>query len=65
MRCILRHMGDPFDFQVLRVLQPGRLPANRARYQIFNGKKELLASAADTERRPVRGIAQGEEMPRG
>jgi uncharacterized protein YxjI len=44
-------MADPFDFQVLWVLQPGHLPANRARYQIFNGKKELLASAADTERR--------------
>lgn len=51
MYCILGRMGDPFDFQVLWVLQPGHLPANRARYQIFNGKKELLASAADTERR--------------
>jgi hypothetical protein len=46
-------MEDPFDFQALWVLQPGHLPANRAKYQIFNGRRELLASAADTERRSV------------
>jgi hypothetical protein len=46
-------MEDPFDFQVLWVLQPGHLPANRAKYQIFNGQRDLLAAAADTERRSV------------
>jgi hypothetical protein len=44
-------MEDPFDFQALWVMQPGRLPAGRAKYQIFSGDRELLANAADTERR--------------
>lgn len=45
-------MEDPFDFQALWVVQPGQLPASRARYQVLTGKKgELLANAADTERR--------------
>ena len=44
-------MEDPFDFQALWVMQPGHLPAGRAKYQIFNGHRELLANAADTERR--------------
>lgn len=51
MYCILGDMEDPFDSQVLWVIQPGRLPASRARYQIFDGDRELLAEAADTERR--------------
>lgn len=46
-----RRMEDPFDHQSLWVLQPGHLPSNRAKYQIFSGKRELLATAADTERR--------------
>jgi Scramblase len=44
-------MGDPFDFQALWVMQPGHLPASRAKYQIFSGDRELLANAADTARR--------------
>jgi hypothetical protein len=44
-------MDDPFDFQALWVIQPGSLPASRAKYQIFSGDRELLANAADTERR--------------
>lgn len=44
-------MEDTFDFQTLWVIQPGHLPANRARYQIFTGDRELLANAADVERR--------------
>ncbi|MBO0805645.1 MAG: hypothetical protein J2P25_21535 [Nocardiopsaceae bacterium] len=50
--CILKVMEDLFDFQSLWVMQPGSLPASRARYQIFGGRdRELLASAADVERR--------------
>lgn len=49
--CILVPMEDPFDSQALWVLQPGRLPVNRAKYQIFSGERELLANAADTVRR--------------
>lgn len=49
--CILVAMEDPFDFQALWVVQPGRLPASRARYQVLTGDKQLLANAADTERR--------------
>lgn len=48
---ILMFMEDPFDFQALWVMQPGSLPADRARYQIFSGDRELLANAADVERR--------------
>lgn len=44
-------MGDPFDFPALWVVQPGHLPANRAKYQIFNSDRYLLATAAETDRR--------------
>jgi hypothetical protein len=44
-------MEYPFDVQVLWVLKPGHIPANRARYQIFSGRLELLASAVGIERR--------------
>lgn len=44
-------MEDPFDFQALWVMQPGHLPASRAKYQIFSGDRELVANAADTVRR--------------
>lgn len=46
-------MEDPFDSQALWVIQPGRLPAGRSRYQIFDNQRELLAEAADTGRRAV------------
>ncbi|MBO0814039.1 MAG: hypothetical protein J2P30_02640 [Actinobacteria bacterium] len=42
-------MDDPFDFQALRVVQPGRLLPNRAHYEIFNEQRQLLAIAAETE----------------
>jgi len=40
---------DPFDFQALRILQPGRLLPNRASYQIFNEQRQLLAIATEVE----------------
>lgn len=51
--CILVRMEDPFDYPALWVIQPGHLPASRAKYQILSGdrSKTLLANAADTERR--------------
>jgi len=42
-------VDDPFDFQALRILQPGKLLANRASYQIFNEQRQLLAIATETE----------------
>jgi hypothetical protein len=42
-------VDDPFDFQALRVLQPGRWLPNRARYEIFNDERQLLAIARETE----------------
>ena len=42
-------MDDPFDFQALRVLQPGKWLPNRARYEIFNDQRQLLAIATETE----------------
>jgi hypothetical protein len=42
-------VDDPFDFQALRILQPGKLLPNRARYEIFNDQRQLLAIATETE----------------
>lgn len=42
-------MDDPFDFQALRILQPGRLLPSRASYEIFNEQRQLLAIATETE----------------
>lgn len=42
-------MDDPFDFQALRILQPGKWLPNRARYEIFNDQRQLLAIATETE----------------
>lgn len=42
-------MEDPFDFQRLRIQQPGRLLSTRANYEIFNSKRQLLATATETE----------------
>jgi len=42
-------VDDPFDFQALRVLQPGKWLPNRARYEIFNDQRQLLAIATETE----------------
>lgn len=44
-------MEDPFDFSALWVVQPGHLPASRAKYQVLANKKDLVANAADVERR--------------
>lgn len=44
-------MEDLFDFQALWVIQPGHLQPDRAKYQIFGPQRQLLASAAETERR--------------
>ncbi len=42
-------MDDPFDFQALRIQQPGKLLPNRASYEIFNEQRQLLAIATETE----------------
>jgi hypothetical protein len=42
-------VDDPFDFQALRILQPGKWLPNRARYEIFNDQRQLLAIAEETE----------------
>ncbi len=47
--CILTDVDDPFDFQALRILQPGRLLPNRASYQIFSEQRQLLAIATEIE----------------
>jgi hypothetical protein len=40
---------DPFDFQALRIHQPGKLLPDRANYEIFNADRRLLATATETE----------------
>jgi hypothetical protein len=62
MYCILMNMEDLFDSQTLWVIQPGHLPASRARYQIFDNHRELLAEAADNQRRSVLS-GPGKSMP--
>lgn len=47
--CILTVVDDPFDFRALRILQPGKWLPNRARYEIFNDQRQLVAIAAETE----------------
>jgi len=47
--CILGGVEDPFDFQTLRIRQPGKLLPDRANYEIFNADRKLLATATETE----------------
>jgi hypothetical protein len=42
-------VDDPFEFEALRVQQPGKLLPNRASYEIFNAERRLLAIATETE----------------
>jgi hypothetical protein len=42
-------MEDLFDFQALWIRQPGKLLANRAKYEIFNAERQLLAMAVASE----------------
>jgi hypothetical protein len=38
-----------FDFQSLRIQQPGKLLADRASYHIFNDQRQLIATATEAE----------------
>ena len=40
-------MDDPFDFGELRIRQPGRLIAGHAKYEIFDNRRHLLATASE------------------
>jgi hypothetical protein len=42
-------MEDLFDFKALMIRQPGKLLANRAKYEIFNAERQLLALAVASE----------------
>lgn len=42
-------MEDLFDFQALRIRQPGKLLPDRASYQIFTDRRELIAVATESE----------------
>jgi hypothetical protein len=42
-------VDGPFDFQALRIQQPGKLLPSRASYEIFNNQRQLLAIATETE----------------
>jgi uncharacterized protein YxjI len=44
-------VADPFEFQELRIRQPGKLMPGRASYEIFDTRKNLLAVATETGRR--------------
>jgi hypothetical protein len=46
-------VDDFFDFKELRVRQPGKILPGKARYEIFDNKRNLLATAAETEGRSV------------
>src|SRR5437763_664068 len=47
--CMLAVVDDPFDYQALRIQQPGKWLPNRARYEIMNDQRQLLAIATETE----------------
>lgn len=47
--CILTGMDDLFGFPALRIHQPGKLLPSRSSYEIFNGDRELLATATEAE----------------
>jgi hypothetical protein len=47
----LSFMDDPFAVRELRIRQPARVLPGRARYDIFDESKKLLAIAAETEPR--------------
>ena len=49
-------MEDLFDFQMLRIQQPGKLLPNRASYEIFNDRRQLLATATETEGHTLREL---------
>jgi hypothetical protein len=51
--CILTGVDDPFDFPALRIHQPAKLLPNRASYEIFNARRQLLATATETEAHTV------------
>jgi hypothetical protein len=46
-------VADPFAFRELRIRQPGKVLPGRARYEIFDSNKNLLAVATETESRGV------------
>lgn len=45
--------ADLFDVKELRIRQPARMMPGRARYNIFDQDRKLLARVAETERRSV------------
>ena len=54
-------MDDLFASQTLQIRQPGRLLPNRARYEIFDGERQLLAIAAETHARARLELFAGPE----
>jgi Scramblase len=44
---ILASVEEIFDFQSLRIQQPGKLLADRASYHIFNDQRQLIATATE------------------
>lgn len=46
-------MDDFFDFKELRIRQPGKILPGRASFEIFDGKKNLIAAVRETEGRTV------------
>jgi hypothetical protein len=53
-------MDDLFGFPKVRIQQPGKLLPSRASYEIFNDKRQLLATASEVEGRArVRLLAKG------
>ena len=46
-------MGDPFALDELRIRQPGKVLPERASYEIFDTRRNLLAVARETKRRSL------------
>ena len=58
-------MDNLFGFPSLRIQQPGKLLPTRASYEIFNGDRQLLATAVEAESRSrVKLLPQGVPVTR-
>jgi hypothetical protein len=56
MCCILAGVDSPFNCRALRIQQPGELLANRARYEIFDDQRRLVAIASEIEAHTRRNV---------
>lgn len=60
--CILAGVDDLFGFRELRVEQPAKMLADRANYEIYTGRRQLLATVTEAQAHSRRDLIS-EQMP--